>query len=81
MRPGAPRHEQRSPGIGVERPCRTEDLGASLIGERIVHQDNCYPLQPSLRTLECFDGVLGKKFTADPEISAERALQLTLDAP
>jgi hypothetical protein len=31
--------------------------------------------------LECFDGVLGKKFTADPEISAERALQLSFDAP
>jgi len=79
MGPRTPGDEKGSLSVWVKSPCRAENLRSSLIGKRVVHQDNGNSLLAGLGPPESPHGVFGSQLTTDPEISTERALQLALD--
>lgn len=76
MGPGTPWHEESAPCVWMQTPCRLKDLGPSVVGERIVHQDKGYPLLPVLGSLKSSQRVFGKQLPANPKIRPEGALKL-----
>src|SRR5512133_1466777 len=52
MCPRAPRYEGRATRVGMQAPCGLEDLGSSVVGERVVYQDDSHPLMAVMGTLE-----------------------------
>jgi len=78
--PRAPRHEQRTPGVGVHGAHPAEQLPAGQVGQPLVGEHGRHRVAAVPGRLQLLEGSSRGQLAAHAEVTAEPALQVGLDA-